>query len=69
MDVGNIGEDMVLNLVVQPSGEPVHDAVTRPEIYGGLQLVDGPGVLHVAVFLRQRHLGVVHHVGKLKYHA
>ena len=35
MDMADVGEDMVFHLVVEPTGEPVYNAVFGSEVYCG----------------------------------
>src|SRR5690606_8536427 len=64
--MADVRENMVLDLMVEPSGEPVDQLVAGPEIHRGEQLVDRPGILHIAGLIGQRGFGMVHDMGQLE---
>ena len=61
MDVANAGEEVVLDLEVQPPDEPRQQAISAGEIDGRFDLVFGPALLHPArVLPGQGESGLLH---------
>lgn len=62
--VADFGEEVVFDLVVETAEEPGEDFAALGEVDGGLDLMNGPGMLHSIGFTKgQRELGLLITVG------
>src|SRR5690606_2862933 len=68
VDVADVGEIMMFHLVVEPPGKPVDQFVLGAKVHRGEQLVDGPGVLHIARLIGKGGFRMVHDMGQLEDH-
>lgn len=66
MNVAYMREQMVLHLVVKPAYEPREKAAAVGEVGGRRQLVDGPIVLHAAIFIGMVERSLFDDVGGLE---
>ena len=68
MDMADVWKNMVLHLVIEPTGKPIDKTVISAKICSGKKLVYGPYIFNLAIIRRQLGFNIIWNMCQLKNH-